>query len=101
MAGILKQEAQRLLANVPEACVFRCSNGVVLHNMKELANELEAMTEDTYASHANAQKNDFITWAMDVLKDERLAKDLRKSPGRTAAAEVAANRIALLTKRLG
>jgi hypothetical protein len=88
------------LADVPEEYVFRCCDGQVLRNMKELANALNTMTHETYICHANKGKNDFGSWARDILKDERLATDLGKATDRDRAAWLVASRVNILSKRL-
>jgi len=100
MAETLKQEAKRLLDDAPEEYVFRCCDGGILRNMKELGAALKTMTDETYAVHANTEKNDFTNWVRDIIKDERLAKDLQKVPNQTQAAKVVASRMALLYRRL-
>ncbi len=100
MAETLKQEAMRLLANVPEEYVFRCYTGHIMSNMKELGDELKTMSDESYAFHVNAEKNDFTNWVRDIIKDERLAKDLLKAPNRTQAARLVASKISILSKRL-
>ncbi|MBI4188029.1 MAG: hypothetical protein HY529_02370 [Chloroflexi bacterium] len=100
MAETLKQEAKRLLSDVPEEYVFRACDGCVLRNMKELGNELKTITDENYAFHANAEKNDFTNWVRDIIKDDRLAKDLQKASNRVQAAKVTASRIDTLSRRL-
>ena len=100
MAETLKQEAKRLLADVPEKYVFRCCDGQILRNMKEFGDALNTMTHETYVFHANTEKNDFANWARDVIKDERLAKDLQRAPNRAQAANLVASRRTTLSKRL-
>jgi len=100
MAETLKQEAKRLLADVPEENVFWCHDSCVMHNMKELGDALNTMTDETYAFHANTEKNDFTNWVRDVIKDERLAKDLQKAPDQAQAAKLVTSRVAILSKRL-
>ena len=100
MAETLKKEAKRLLADVPEEYVFRCCDGQILRNMKELRDVLNTMTYETYVFHANQEKNDFGNWAKDIIKDEMLANDLQKAPNRTQAAKLVASRRAALNKRV-
>jgi hypothetical protein len=100
MAETLKQEAKRLLAEVPNEYVFRCHDGLILQGMKELGNDLNSMADETYVFHANTEKNDFTNWVRDVIKDDVLAKDLQKATNRTQAAKRVAGRIAILSKRL-
>lgn len=56
MAGILKEQAQKFLSKVPEEYVFRCQDGRVLRDMKELAEALTTMTDETFAYHSNIEK---------------------------------------------
>ena len=99
MAETLKQEAKRLLADVPEEYVFRCCDGQILRNMKELGDALKTMTDGTYVFHANTEKNDFTNWVRDVIKDDMLAKDLQKATNQAQADKLVANRMVVLTKR--
>jgi hypothetical protein len=100
MPRILKQDAERLLANVPEQHVFWCCDGRVLRNMKELGEALANMTDETFAYHSNEEKKDFSNWVRDIIKDEKLARDLEKSLSRTQAAKSVAERIAFLSGKL-
>jgi hypothetical protein len=100
MVETLKQQAKRLLADVPEEYVFRCGDGQILRNMKELGDALNTITYETYVFHANKEKNDFTNWVRDIIKDERLAKDLQKATNRAQAAKLVANRSASISKRL-
>ncbi len=100
MAETLKQEAERLLSNVPEEYVFRCCDGRILRSMQELGDVLNTMSDDTYIFHANTEKNDFTSWVRDIIQDEKLAKDLQKAPNQVQAAKHVASRVAILSKRL-
>jgi hypothetical protein len=99
MAESAKQQAKRLLADVPEEYVFRFGDSHVLHNMKELANELRSMTDEGYAYYANSEKNDFVNWVRDVIKDDVLVKDLQRAGNRIQAANAVANRVASLARK--
>jgi hypothetical protein len=100
MVETLKQEAKRFSADVPEEYVFRCCDGQILRNVKELGDALNTITDETYFFHANTKKNDFANWARDIIKDERLVKDLQKASNRAQAARLVASRRATLSKRL-
>lgn len=99
MVETLKQEARRLLADVPVEYVFRSRDGGVLRNVKDLGDALNTMTYETYVFHANKDKNDFTNWARDIIKDEMLAKDLQKASNQAQAAKLVTSRIATLSKR--
>ncbi|MCX5998030.1 MAG: hypothetical protein NTU41_00140 [Chloroflexi bacterium] len=94
------EDAQRLLADVPQDYVFRCCDGRILKNMRELMAALDTMTEETFAYHSNQTKSDFSKWVADVMKDDKLAADLAKSQNRTQAAYNVAQRIVFLDKRV-
>jgi len=95
----LKPETSRFLVNVPEEYAFWSYPGHTLRNMKELGDELRTMSNENYAYHVNAEKNDFANWVKDIIKDEKLAADLKKAPDRVQAARAVANRIAILSRR--
>ena len=101
MAETLKQEATRLLADVPEEYVFRCCDGRVLRDMKELGEALTSMTEETFAYHSNEEKKDFSNWVKDIIRDDKLARDLGKSASRAEAAKRVRERITFLSSKLG
>ncbi len=98
MAKITKRNAAKLLAKVPDEYVFRVSDGGVLSDMKELAQELNHMSDETFTYHANATKNDFSNWLKDIIGDNELASKLRLASSRTQAAKYVADRVASLHK---
>ena len=100
MAKIFKQDVQKMLGNVPEGNVFRCCDGRVLVNIPELNDALGNMSDETFAFHANQAKNDFSNWVRDIIKDEKLARDLSKATDRLQAAKSVAARLSFLQKRL-
>ena len=100
MTRILRQDAERLLASVPEEYVFRCCDGCILRNMKELEEVFASMADETFAFHSNGDKNDFSNWVRDIIRDEKLARDIGKSLNRTQAAKNVSGRIAFLSSKL-
>jgi hypothetical protein len=100
MPKILKQAAEKLLADVPAEKVFWCCDGRSLRNIRELGEALAEMTDDTFAFQANSCKNDFTDWVNDVIKDGKLARDLAKSQNRTQAASRVAGHLVFLQARL-
>ncbi|MDD5127894.1 MAG: hypothetical protein PHR43_07375 [Dehalococcoidales bacterium] len=100
MAKTLKQEALELLADVPPEYVFYCHDCCTVKNMKELAAELAAMDDAIYAFHVTAENNDFHNWVRDIIKDNKLAKDLKEATSQAQAARRVTNRVSLLSKRL-
>jgi hypothetical protein len=100
MATILKKDAKKMLAKVPEENVFWCRDGRIVKNMRELEKALTSMADETYTYHSNGAKADFSNWVKDVIGDEKLAKDLGKAPDRTQAAKSVTSRISFLDKKL-
>ncbi|MFA5368161.1 MAG: hypothetical protein WC333_09805 [Dehalococcoidia bacterium] len=99
MTKILKEHAERRLADVPDQYVFWCNDGRMIKNIRELKDALEMMSDATYAYHANKEKNDFGKWVKDIIGDEKLARDLSKSSDKRQAFEyVKAREVFLLGK---
>ncbi len=96
----LKYDAQKFLAIVTEEYVFRCHDGRVLKNMKELEEALATMADETFAYHSNSEKKDFSNWVRDIVGDEKLAKDLESTLDRNQAARIVASRVDILTEAL-
>jgi glycosyltransferase involved in cell wall biosynthesis len=95
-----KQEAERLLSNVPDQYEFFCQDGVILRNMKDLAEAMTRMTDATFTYHSNAEKKDFSNWVKDIIGDFELARELEKVWDRSKAAQIVSQRVAVLSKRL-
>jgi hypothetical protein len=68
--------------------------------MKELGEALTSMADETFAYHSNEEKKDFSNWVRDIIRDEKLARDLQKSLNRTQAAKRVAERVAFLSSKL-
>ena len=99
MARILRQNAERLLGDVPAHCVFWCCDGRVFRNMGDLGEALPSMAEETFAYHWNEERCDFSNWVRDVIGDEKLARDLAKSSNPAQAARRVSDRVAFLSAR--
>jgi len=97
---ISRVDAQKFLAPVPDGFVFWCNDGRVLHDMRELADGLIHMSDETYAYHSNFEKKDFANWVRDIIKDEALAKELEKPISRAEAAKTVNQRVAVLSANL-
>lgn len=96
----LKYDAQKFLAIVPEEYVFRCHDGRILKNVKELGEALAVMADETFAYHSNSEKKDFSNWVRDVIGDEKLAKDLENALNRNQATRIVTDRIDIFTRAL-
>ena len=90
--------AGKLLGDVPEDKYFGCHDGRALKNLTELQVALKDMTEETFRHHTTGTNNDFSRWVSDVIGDERLSADLRRSTTPAQAAKSVAERIVWLRK---
>ena len=100
MAKILKKDAKRLMAKVPNDYVFHCQDGQILKNIQELENALNTMADETFSYHSNSEKSDFGNWVRDIINDQKLARDLNKAANRTQAAKSVKSRIAFLSSKV-
>jgi hypothetical protein len=100
MTKILKEHAERRLANVPDQYVFWCHDGCMIKSIRELKDALELMSDKTYAYHANNEKNDFSNWVKDIIGDDKLARDLSKSSDKRQAFEYVKARETFLLGKL-
>jgi hypothetical protein len=94
-----KKGPEKPLVKVPAQYVFYCHDGSVFADLRELAEGLKAMSDETFTYHSNLQKQDFSKWVRDVIGDEELANGLAKASNRLQAAEYLVARIALLTSK--
>lgn len=86
-------DAERVLSDVaPEKC-FWVNNGPILRNVYELLNALKGIDAVKFMHHANKERNDFANWAADVLKDNGLARRIRRAKTQQGTARVVAKRI--------
>ncbi len=97
---ITKQDAEKRLARVPDDYVFWTHDGSVFHDMQELADGLNKMSDETFAYHSNAEKKDFSNWVNDILGDDKLARDLAKAKDRTQAGKFVTERMNFLISKL-
>ncbi len=100
MAGITKQDAQALLADVPPEFAFWVHDGGVLRNLRELNESLVIMSDETYGYHSNDFKKDFGNWVRDIIGDKKLASDLDKAASRAEAARAVSRRLKFLEGKL-
>jgi hypothetical protein len=100
MAEYRKLNAEKLLADVPNEYVFRCHDGGIFKNMRDLRDGLVTITDDTFLFHANAGKNDFGNWVSDIINDRKLTRDLSKTGSRIQAAKTVACRVSVLSGKL-
>jgi hypothetical protein len=100
LAKITKGIAEKRLADVPEEKRFWCSDGTVWKNLWELEIALRQMSEETFCHHSSETKSDFSNWVRDVIGDEKLASDLKRSTTLAQAAKSVSNRLAWLKNKM-
>lgn len=100
MAVRTKQDVTRVLSDTGGDKRFFCHDGCVSSNLRELADCLEHMTDDSYRHHVTSLKNDFSNWTRDVFGDDKLANDLAGCADSAEATKVIKYRIAWLQKKL-
>jgi len=80
--------------------VFYLNDGRILKNIENLRDALNTMTDELFAYHVNSGKNDFSKWVIDVIIDEKLARDLLKAKDKTQAFKAVSQRVAFLKSKL-
>jgi hypothetical protein len=94
--GRAKRQTAKSTTKVPVELVFWCHDGSVFNDIRELAEGLAAMSDETFFYHSNYERQDFANWVRDVIEDAWLADELARATDRLQAAECVANRIAWL-----
>lgn len=72
---------------------FWAKDGRILSDLKDLKNALEEMAEETYAYHVNKSRNDFAKWTEEVLKNKKVATELKKAKNKLDALKKVATEI--------
>ncbi|RKX83359.1 MAG: hypothetical protein DRP57_08055 [Spirochaetes bacterium] len=94
-----KKQALEALSDVNPNFVFWLCDGTTLKNLSELLEALKVMSRETFIYHVNSEKNDFAKWIEDVIKDEKLARDLRKVKTKRDTIKILKERIKWLKKK--
>ncbi len=64
---------------------FWAKDGRILTDLKDLKKALEEMAEETYNYHANKTRNDFAKWTEEILKNKKVATELKKAKNKIDA----------------
>jgi len=94
-----KKQALEALSDVNPNFVFWLCDGTTLKNLSELLEALKVMSRETFIYHVNSEKNDFAKWIEDIIKDEKLARDLRKVKTKRDTIKILKERIKWLKKK--
>jgi len=95
-----KEDAARVLSDASGDKRFFGHDGCISSNIRQLADCLAHMSEESYKDHVTPLKNDFSNWIRHVFGDEKLANDLTGITTSDEAAKVLKDRIAWLDKKL-
>jgi hypothetical protein len=75
-----ESEQEPLLAKLVHAHPqhsFKLNNtSIELHNLQELSDALDIMTDETFGHHVGETKNDFAVWLHDILGEEALSQKI-------------------------
>lgn len=77
--------AKKELINADDAHLFWVEGNGALRNLKDLAESLKNMSDDTFVHHVNTERNDFANWTAEILLDTRLASELRRAKSRVTS----------------
>ena len=94
-----RKQPDKRLGKVPSEYVFWCHDGKVFADLAELAEGLAAISDETFAYHSNAEKQDFSNWIRDVIGDKLLAEYLANTTDRLQAGDYVTARITWLTEK--
>lgn len=61
---------------------FWTCDGKVLGSLEELATALKEMDDGAFEHHVNKEKNDFAKWVKEVLEDNKLGREMKRSKTR-------------------
>lgn len=78
--------ARHLLRKVDDGLAFGFRNGKKAGDLRELARGVLTLSSEDYRHHVFVDHNDFSNWLLDVIGDEKLARDLFNADQRKAGA---------------
>jgi hypothetical protein len=71
------RDADRILGDVPPEKSFWVNDGMLVRSIQDLPKVLEEMDDEIFKYHVNEEKNDFVKWIDEVIRDKELANSLR------------------------
>ena len=71
-----EEDKKRILSDVNPENYFRVANGTIIKGLTGIDDSLELMGAETFNYHVNDYRNDFSTWAREIMNDEKLANEL-------------------------
>ena len=83
-----------LLNDVPREQTFKLhKTEIEIHNLHELADAIEIMSDESYDHHVSAKGNDFANWVKEIVKDTELSEALANSKDRNEALKIVDKRL--------
>ncbi len=92
------QEAERLLARVPDQVSFWLCTNQKLFSLRELSAALETISDETFRYHVNRDKNDFENWIRDIIQDRELAREISRIKTRETLTRKITDRVSALSR---
>lgn len=96
----MTERARKILSKVHPDFSFKLKNGGEIKNLEELVHTLKIMDKKTFQHHVTKDKNDFMNWIRDVIKDEELAVALEDCYDQLETEKIVRNRIMELQARI-
>ena len=73
----IKPASSLLYEEAPPEHTFKLRNGQEIKTLKELADVLISMDDETFNHHVNQNDNHFANWVKDIFKNNELAEKIR------------------------
>ena len=96
--SIKAEDIDLVMSNCEPEHQFITKKGDIIKSMAELAQKIKQMDDETYMHHANEQRNDFSNCVKDIMKDEDLASEIKKSKNKNEASARIEEKIKRLNK---
>ena len=84
---LTKSKAIEIMRTVEGGECFFNNDGKVFCGLRDLAREIMTMPQPVFNHHCNSKKCDFSSWIADILRDEKLSKDVTAARGVRAKIE--------------
>lgn len=98
---LIKSKAVEIMRAVQGGECFFNNDGKVFCSLADFAREITAMSQPVFNFHCNSKKCDFADWIVNVLHDDKLAKDMFGAKGiRPKVEELVLKRAGQLEKYL-
>jgi hypothetical protein len=96
---VAPEQAKLILAQVDEEHHFRLHLGTDLGSLKNLAEAMDIISNDSFSHHVTKEKNDFAQWVNDVIGDKELAKGMYKVKSKKRMLKTLNKRIVFLERK--